>query len=217
MNGKMTPQDFEHADFTLGTLDIENLAADPVDQFNKWYNDVRTAEISEYHAMTLATCSATGRPSARIVYLRGFDDRGFTFYTNYNSRKGEEMAHNPLASLCFFWKELERQIRIEGQVVKVSAEESDAYFAGRPLNNQLGAWASTQSRILESAQVLRDRVEEVRRRFADGTIPRPENWGGYRLVPDSFEFWQGRPSRLHDRFLYTLEPSGKWAISRLNP
>lgn len=213
----MTPQDFEHADFTLGTLDVENLAVDPIQQFHKWYNDVRTAEISEYHAMTLATCPPGGRPSARIVYLRGFDERGFTFYTNYNSRKGEDLAVNPQASLCFFWKELERQVRIEGRVVMVPAEESDRYFAGRPLDNQLGAWASTQSRILESAKVLRDRVEEFRRKFATGPIPRPENWGGYRLVPDWIEFWQGRPSRLHDRFLYSLEPSGRWTLSRLNP
>jgi pyridoxamine 5'-phosphate oxidase len=211
------PDDFEHADFTLGMLEIESLNPDPIQQFDQWYHDAQTADVSAYHAMTLATCSSSGRPSARVVYLRGFDARGFTFYTNYDSRKGEELAQNPLASLCFFWRELERQVRIEGRTIKVSAAESDAYFAGRPVGSQLGAWASKQSQALESAKALRDRVEELRRKFGDGVIPRPENWGGYRLVPDMIEFWQGRPSRLHDRFAYKLEASGHWGLARLNP
>ena len=151
------------------------------------------------------------------VYLRGFDQRGFTFYTNYNSRKGNELLRNPLASLCFYWKEVERQVRIEGGVERVSEEESDAYFAGRPVNSQLGAWASSQSDPLESAQALEAKVEEFRQRFAAGTIPRPPHWGGYRLAPDRIEFWQGRPSRLHDRFVYVATEAGKWTVSRINP
>ena len=211
------PEDFIHADFTLGTLDIKDLNSNPIQQFSKWYDDVQAAGITEYPAMTLATCGADGRPAARIVYLRGFDSRGFAFYTNYNSRKGEELANNPFAALCFYWKELERQVRLEGKVEKVSPEESDAYFRGRPLNNKLGAWASSQSGTLESAAALFHRVAEFRQRFANSEIPRPHHWGGYRLVPQLFEFWQGRPSRLHDRFAYTQNASGGWDLNRLNP
>lgn len=211
------PEDFVHAEFTLGTLDIPDLNPNPIQQFARWYYEAEAAGLTEYPAMTLATCSKEGRPSARIVYLRGFDVRGFRFYTNYDSRKGNELANNPLAALVFYWKEQERQIRIEGRVEKVSAEESDAYFAGRPLNNQLGAWASSQSGALESAAVLAARVEEFRRRFENQKVPRPEHWGGYLLVPDRIEFWQGRPSRLHDRFVYTQTDSNQWKVERLNP
>lgn len=210
-------QDFIHAEFNLGTLDVGDLDADPFLQFGKWYREVEGAGITEHSAMTLSTCPSNQRPSSRIVYLRGFDQRGFAFYTNYNSRKGEELAQNPLAALCFYWKELERQVRIEGRVVKVSGEESDTYFAGRPIDNQLGAWASSQSGTLESAEALQLRVEEFRKRFANIPVPRPAHWGGYRLVADRIEFWQGRPSRLHDRFVYLLESTGKWTLQRLNP
>lgn len=211
------PQDFIHADFHLGKLDVTDLDPNPIQQFARWYGEVEAAKVTEYYAMTLATAARDGRPSARIVYLRGFDERGFAFYTNYDSRKGSELAQNPLAALCFYWKEYERQIRIEGRVERVSPEESDAYFAGRPLNNQLGAWASTQSLPLESAEALQARVEEIRQRFAGQSIPRPPFWGGYRLVPDHLEFWQGRPSRLHDRFVYALEQKGGWSVTRINP
>ena len=211
------PEDFIHADFHRGKLDVADLDADPIQQFTKWYNEVQAAEITEYYAMTLATCTNEGRPAARIVYLRGFDERGFAFYTNYNSRKGEELAQNPQAALCFYWKEVERQVRIEGMVEKVSEEESDAYFSGRPMNNKLGAWASSQSGPLESAQALEVRVEEFRRKFAGGEIPRPAHWGGYRMIQDRIEFWQGRPSRLHDRFVYTFDEQGNWKAQRINP
>lgn len=210
-------QDFVHADFNLAKLDVTDLSTDPIVQFGKWYQDAQSAGITEYPAMTLATCSADGRPAARIVYLRGFDERGFTFYTNYESRKGHELAANSLAALCFYWKEQERQVRLEGQVLRVAVAESDAYFAGRPLDNQLGAWASDQSEPLESAEQLRERVEEIRQRFAGQAIPRPPFWGGYRLVPDRIEFWQGRPSRLHDRFAYTRTDMQPWTVQRLNP
>jgi len=211
------PEDFIHADFKLGKLDITDLDVNPFQQFTRWYKEVQTAGVTEYPAMTLATCSSEGRPSARVVYLREFNVRGFVFYTNYHSRKGHELALNPLASLCLFWKELERQVRIEGRVEQVSSDESDAYFAGRPRTSQLGAWASAQSEPLESASDLESRVEEFRERFANEEIPRPSHWGGYRLVPDRFEFWQGRPSRLHDRFMYGLDDDGSWVLDRLNP
>jgi pyridoxamine 5'-phosphate oxidase len=211
------PADFVHADFNLGKLEISDLKSDPFEQFAAWYREVESKGITEYPAMTLATVASNGRPSARIVYLRGFDSRGFAFYTNYQSRKGREIDGNPFAALCFYWKELERQIRIEGRIEVVPPVESDAYFAGRPLDNQLGAWASAQSERLDSAESLKQRVEDFRQKFQGGTIPRPSNWGGYRLVPDQFEFWQGRPSRLHDRFVYSLSPKESWSIQRLNP
>lgn len=209
-------EDFSHAEFTIGKLDRADLQASPFEQFKNWYHVVLTRGITERHAMTLATCGSDGRPSARVVYLRGID-HGFTFFTNYNSRKGKEMAANPQVAVCFYWKELERQVRIEGRVEKLTSEESDRYFAGRPTETRLGAWASHQSQPLESAAQLYSHVEEIRQRFAGQEIPRPPHWGGYRLVPDRFEFWQGRPSRLHDRFLYQLEQSGQWTIHRLNP
>lgn len=211
------PEDFVHADFHLGKLDLADLAADPFEQFSRWYDQAQAAGVTEYPAMTLATCDQAGRPSARVVYVRGFDSRGFVFFTNYDSRKGEELAANPMAAVCFYWKEQERQVRIEGRVEKVSPAESDAYFRGRPIDSQLGAWASSQSGRLESAQVLADRVEQFRQKFAGQEIPRPPFWGGYRMVPDRMEFWQGRPSRLHDRFQYALQTNGSWTIERLNP
>jgi pyridoxamine 5'-phosphate oxidase len=166
--------------------------------------------------MTLATVDGRGRPSARIVLIKGVDERGFTFFTNYESRKGRALAENPYASLLFYWIELERQVRIEGTVVKTSEAESDAYFASRPASSRIGAWASEQSQVIESRAVLEARERDFSARFGDDP-PRPPHWGGYRLVPDAIEFWQGRPSRLHDRLLYTRTPGGDWQIARLSP
>ena len=210
-------EDFVHADFNLGTLDHTDLDPNPIAQFTRWYEEVRKAGITEYPAMSVATVGADGRPSARILYLRGYDDRGFAFYTNYESRKGLELGGMPYTALCFYWKELERQVRIEGHVEKLTPAESDAYFADRPLDNQIGAWASTQSHRLESAEVLASRVDELKKKYDGGPVPRPPFWGGYRVVPDRIEFWQGRPSRLHDRFLYTRSADGIWSLDRLNP
>ncbi|MNN49121.1 Pyridoxine/pyridoxamine 5'-phosphate oxidase [compost metagenome] len=166
--------------------------------------------------MTLATVGADGQPSARIVLLKGIDDRGFTFFTNYESRKGLDLAANPRAALLFHWVQLERQVRVEGRVEKVADDESDAYFASRPLGSRVGAWASEQSREVPGRDVLEQRELEYRSKFGDNP-PRPPHWGGYRLVPTAMEFWQGRPSRLHDRIAYRVQPGGAWQIVRLSP
>jgi pyridoxamine 5'-phosphate oxidase len=167
--------------------------------------------------MVLATATPYGRPSARVVLLKGLDDRGFMFFTNYLSRKGRELTANPRAALTIFWAELERQVRVEGAVEAVAAAESDDYFRSRPRDSQLGAWTSEQSEVIADRSVLEARLAERRARFADGDVPRPPNWGGYRLVPASIEFWQGRPARLHDRLLYTRTPGGDWRKERLAP
>ncbi|ARP87701.1 pyridoxamine 5'-phosphate oxidase [Bordetella genomosp. 9] len=192
-------------------------AASPFDQFAVWFDEALAAQVPEPNAMTLATVDAQGRPSARIVLVKGADARGFVFYTNYESRKGQDLAANPRASLLFFWQPLERQIRIEGTVEKTTAEESDAYFHSRPLGSRLGAWASRQSRPV-SREALEAALRECEQRYGD-TPPRPAHWGGYRLVPDRFEFWQGRPSRLHDRLVYEPDAAAAsgWRIVRLSP
>ena len=207
----------EHRDFNFPPLEESELLADPFAQFEGWVAEARAAKVSDWEAATLATASPDGRPSARVVFLRGADSRGFDFYANYDSRKGQQLAANPRAALVLHWRELERQICIEGTVDRLSAGESDAYFANRPRQSQLGAWASSQSQPLDSAETLRERVEELRRRFGNGPIPRPAHWGGYRLVPHRIEFWQGRPSRLHDRFVYALQADGTWTKQRLYP
>jgi pyridoxamine 5'-phosphate oxidase len=200
-----------------GTAELveDEAAADPFKQFARWFDDALRAELPLPNAMTLATANSDGRPSARVVLLKGVDADGFVFYTNYESRKARELAVNPYASLVFLWTQLERQVRVEGAVEKVSAEESDEYFDSRPLGSRLGAWASPQSRPLPSRLTLASKVAAIMLRY--GTAPpRPPHWGGYRVRPDAIEFWQGRPDRLHDRLLYTRKDGG-WKIGRLAP
>lgn len=199
---------------TLNEIDIENNA---IEQFTKWWNDAINSEIDEVNAMTLVTATKEGKPSARIVLLKGYDERGFVFFSNYDSHKGKELASNPQACMVFFWKELERQIRVEGMIEKISSEESDAYFLSRPVSSQIGAWSSPQSTVISDRKILEDNVTRYNQQFATETLIRPENWGGYRLKPNLIEFWQGRPSRLHDRLQYTLQEEARWKIERLAP
>lgn len=203
-------------DYARGSLDESSVERDPIRQFQLWFQQALDAQVPEPNAMTVATVDAEGRPSARILLIKGVDERGFVFFTNYESRKGRELAANPHASLLFFWSELERQVRIEGAVEKTSEQESDAYFASRPLGSRIGAWASEQSREIASRMVLEAREKAYVERFGENP-PRPPHWGGYRLVPERIEFWQGRPSRLHDRIVYIREPDGHWRIVRLSP
>jgi pyridoxamine 5'-phosphate oxidase len=202
--------------YALGSLDESDVDRDPIRQFDVWFRQAVVAQLPEPNTMTLATVDERGRPSARIVLIKGVDERGFVFFTNYESHKGHDLARNPHASLLFYWIELERQVRVDGAVVKTSAEESDAYFVSRPLGSRIGAWASEQSRVIENRAQLEAREREMGERYGENP-PRPPHWGGYRLVPETIEFWQGRPSRLHDRVLYTREPGGDWRISRLAP
>jgi pyridoxamine 5'-phosphate oxidase len=204
-------------DYKLKSLSENDVAADPVEQFGRWWNEAVQSELEEVNAMTLATATADGRPAARIVLLKDYNEEGFVFFTNYDSHKGEEMKDNPYAALVFFWAALERQVRIEGTVEKVPAEESDAYFVSRPRGSRIGAWASPQSKVISSREVVEKNVTAMERQFGEGDIPRPQHWGGYRVKPVLIEFWQGRPSRLHDRILYTADDAGKWKIERLAP
>ncbi|MDX6304378.1 MAG: pyridoxamine 5-phosphate oxidase [Blastocatellia bacterium] len=202
----------------LSALTKDHIDANPIRQFQTWLDEVRASGVSEQDAisMTLGTAGKDGQPSARIVLLKSFDDRGFVFYTNYHSRKGKELNDNPRACLLFYWPQLWRQVRIEGGIEKVSTMESEAYFQSRPLGSRLGAWASNQSEVVDSREVLEARFAELEKRFGND-VPRPEHWGGYRLKPGSIEFWQGRDNRLHDRLLYRLQEDGSWSIERLGP
>ncbi len=203
-------------DYTLNGLDISEVAETPFDQFKKWFDEAIDSQILEPNGMVLSTITETMRLKSRVVLLKGFDERGFTFFTNYTSTKGQNIAHNPVASLNFWWVALERQVRIEGQIIKISEQESDQYFDSRPRGSQIGAWVSDQSAIIENREVLSDRQAKLEAQYTDKPIPRPAHWGGYRLVPDSIEFWQGRSSRLHDRIRYRLVDS-TWVIERLAP
>jgi pyridoxamine 5'-phosphate oxidase len=203
-------------DYGREPLDEAAILADPFGQFRVWFDEAVASGIREPNAMVLGTAEAGGRVSCRTVLLKGFDDRGFVFYTNHGSRKGRQLAENPRAALLFPWVDLERQVEVEGGVERVSEEESEEYFRSRPRGSRLGAWVSEQSAEIESREVLLWRLAELEAEFGDGEIPKPDFWGGYRVVPDSMEFWQGGPSRLHDRFLYRRE-GGSWRRVRLSP
>jgi pyridoxamine 5'-phosphate oxidase len=202
-------------DYALRSLDEGDVDADPLLQFGKWLDDAIRAEALEPTAMNLSTVDARGRPAGRIMLLKGVDDRGFVFFTNYGSRKGRDLEAHPAAALTFLWKELERQVRVEGTIEKVDAAESDEYYLVRPLGSRIGAWASPQSEVVADRAWLEKRVDEFAAKYGENP-PRPPHWGGYRVVPDCLEFWQGRQSRLHDRIAYRLE-NGKWTLGRLAP
>jgi pyridoxamine 5'-phosphate oxidase len=203
-------------DYKLRSLSELDVAANPIDQFTSWWNEAIASNIDEVNAMTLATADANGRPSARIVLLKGMSENGFEFFTNYESSKGKEMDANNKVALVFFWKELERQIRIEGTVSKLSAAASDKYFLSRPAESRIGAWSSPQSSIIKNRELLDENVFQTKARFDGKEITRPPFWGGYIVKPDCIEFWQGRSSRLHDRITYFLE-NDIWSIKRLAP
>jgi pyridoxamine 5'-phosphate oxidase len=204
-------------DYKLQTLIEADIATDPIVQFDKWWDDAVKSEIEEVNAMTLATASADGIPSARIVLLKGYDKNGFTFFTNYQSLKGRQMEQNNNVCLVFFWKELERQIRISGNVEKISAADSDTYFTSRPVGSRIGAWVSPQSTVIEKREIIENKLKVLEQQFNDGNIPRPPHWGGYIVKPTQLEFWQGRPNRLHDRIKYSLQKNSSWLIERLAP
>lgn len=204
-------------DYSLASLETDDLAGSPLDQLQRWLQEAISAELPEPNAMTLSTVKADGRPSARIVLARGVDAQGVTFFTNYRSHKGQALLSNPWASLTFYWAALERQVRIEGRVEKLSSQASDDYYLERPVGSRLGAWASPQSQVIPNRAWLEARHETMRAQFGDAP-PRPSDWGGYRLAPDRAEFWQGRPSRLHDRLAYSWSnPEAVWQVSRLAP
>jgi pyridoxamine 5'-phosphate oxidase len=204
-------------EYTRAGLDESDAVPDPIEQFRRWFDDALAADLHEPNAMTLATATPEGRPSARIVLIKGFDERGFIFYTNYEGRKARELEANPQCALVLYWAELERQVRIEGRVSRISEEESDAYFASRPRGSQLGAWVSEQSQSIESRGALELRLRELEREYEGREIPRPPFWGGYRVEPEVIEFWQGRENRLHDRLQYRRPEDGGWERERLQP
>lgn len=206
-------------EYKAAELDEGIVEVNPIRQFQRWFEEALACRLPMADAMTLCTATVDGKPSARMVLLKGIDESGFVFYTNYRSRKALEMEANPFAALVFYWEPLERQVRVEGRVSRISPAESDNYFQTRPRESQLGAIASPQSEVIESRSVLEQRYRELEDEFSDTSRPieRPSHWGGYRLEPDRIEFWKGRPGRLHDRLLYELQADGDWTISRLAP
>jgi pyridoxamine 5'-phosphate oxidase len=207
----------ERHQYAANTLDENSVAANPIEQLQRWLADAARAANPEPNAMTLATADAAGRPSARVVLLKGLDQRGAVFFTDYRSRKGAELEQNPQAALVLYWPELERQVRLVGRVERVDSDESWTYYRTRPIGSRLGAWASRQSAPLADRAALERRVEEVTAEFAGTEPPLPPHWGGYRVIPEEFEFWQGRPDRLHDRIAYRHGPGGAWQRLRLSP
>ena len=204
-------------EYTARGLRRTDLDPDPFKQFGRWLDEALEADLTDANCMTLATAAPGGGPSARMVLLKGFDERGFVFFTNYESAKGRQLAANPRAALVFYWAELERQICIEGTASKVPRAESEAYFKSRPRGSQLGAWASAQSEVVASREVLEQELGRLTEKYRGAEIPLPPNWGGYRVRPETIEFWQGRPNRLHDRLRYLRQPGGGWMIERLAP
>ncbi|MBC7423203.1 MAG: pyridoxamine 5'-phosphate oxidase [Ferruginibacter sp.] len=204
-------------EYKLKTLNETGAETNAITQFDKWWQEALNSNIDEVNAMTVATATTDGKPSARIVLLKGFDENGFVFFTNYNSHKGKELALNPNACVVFYWKELERQVRIEGAIEKTSSNESDTYFLSRPAGSQIGAWSSPQSSVIADRGVIEESEKMYTGQFENEPMKRPQHWGGYRLKPQLIEFWQGRPSRLHDRLQYTLQANNSWKIERLAP
>lgn len=204
-------------EYRLQGLSEGDVDSNPFEQFKVWFDQAIAAELPEPNGMILATATPDGKPSVRMVLLKGYDQRGFVFYTNYASHKGQQLMANPWGAIAFWWTVLERQVRVEGRVEKVSAAESDAYFQSRPQDSQLGAWVSAQSQVIDSREVLEQRLKQLQREYENQPIPRPPYWGGFRLIPSKIEFWQGRPSRLHDRLLYLHNQDGSWTLQRLAP
>ena len=215
----MTPEELARLrkDYTLHALNEEDVAESPTVQFEKWWQEAHESKIIEMNAMTLATVNKDGMPDARIVLLKAFDEKGFVFFTNYNSSKSTQLQENAHCCLLFFWKELERQVRIKGVAEKISMKESVDYFDSRPEGSKIGAWASPQSMVVAGKALLKETFDYYAERFKHGKIPKPPHWGGYRVKPASIEFWQGRPSRMHDRILYLPTPEGAWQTQRLAP
>lgn len=203
--------------YTFGGLIEHEVKDNPIEQFKIWFQEAVESDLLEPNAMTLATVNTEGQPSARMVLLKDLDKRGFVFFTNYNSEKGQHLAENPAAALVFWWDKLERQVRIQGAIEKVSAEESDNYFYTRPINSQLGAYISDQSQVIPNREFLEEKLTELKQKYEGKKIPRAEHWGGFRVIPHLIEFWQGRPSRLHDRLRYKLSENNSWIVERLAP